>query len=319
MTSVLITGSGGFIGRGLVSTLTERDFSVTAVTRTAVMENFPGSVIHADLKTLISSIQYFHGIDCIVHLAGRAHILNEVDSDPLAAFRDVNRDLTVALARIAVKAGVKRFIFMSSIGVNGTSSDGRPFDEASVPSPQAAYALSKLEAEDELRKLLAPTAVELVIIRPPMVYAAHAPGNFQRLLKLAASGIPLPFASINNRRSMIALENLVDFIALCIDHPSAADELYLISDGTDVSTPDIVRHLCTGLRQNARLIPVPTELMRLGAFLIGKQAMYTQLCDSLLIDSSKARNQLGWKPKLCAENALIQTGRKFAELRKYGN
>lgn len=319
MTSVMVTGSGGFIGRELVSTLIERAFSVTAVTRAALMDNFPGQVIHADLKALTSSTQYFHGIDCIVHLAGRAHVLNEADSDPLTAFRDINRDLTVELARIAVKAEVKRFVFISSIGVNGTSSGGRAFDEMSVPSPQAAYALSKLEAEDELRKLLAPTAVELVIIRPPMVYAAHAPGNFQRLLKLVASGIPLPFASINNRRSMIALENLVDFIALCIEHPGAADELYLISDGTDVSTPEIVRHLCTGLHQDVRLLPVPTVLMRLGAFLIGKQAMYTQLCDSLLIDSSKARNQLGWKPKLCTETALVHTGREFAEFRKLAN
>lgn len=319
MTSVLITGSGGFIGHRLISTLSKRNFSVTAVARSVITGDFSGQMILADLKTLVSSTQHLEGIDCIVHLAGRAHVLDDVDSDPLAAFREINRDLTVQLARVAIQAGVKRFIFISSIGVNGASSGGLAFNEKSVPSPHAAYALSKLEAEYELRKLLAPTAVELVVIRPPMVYAAHAPGNFQRLLRLVASGVPLPFSSVNNLRSMIALENLVDFIALCIEHPAAADELYLISDGTDLSTPEIVRHLCTGMRQNARLLPVPVILMRLGASLIAKQAMYTQLCGSLIIDSSKARDQLGWKPKLCAEAALIQVGREFAALRESGN
>ena len=316
MTSVLVTGGSGFIGRGLIKTLSERDFPVTAVSRSAVIGDFAGAVVCADLKTLVSSPQCLAGIDCIVHLAGRAHVLSDADPDPLAAFREVNRDLAVELARLAIETGVKRFIFISSIGVNGATSDEHAFNEQSKPDPHADYALSKLEAEIALRELLAPTSVELVVIRPPMVYAAHAPGNFQRLLKLVASGVPLPFASVNNRRSMIALENLVDFIALCIEHPAAANELYLISDDEDVSTPAIIQYLSSGLKRKPRLVPVPTTLMRLGAALIGKQAMYTQLCGSLLIDSSKARNQLGWKPRLSAQAALTQAGRDFAASRQ---
>jgi len=314
VTSVLVTGSSGFIGRRLVSRLGTEDFRLTCLSRSPVAKEAPGRAINASLEELITVPEHFEGIDCVIHLAGRAHVLKDAEADPLTAFRKTNRDLSVELMRCAINAGVKRFVFISSIGVNGASTSGQPFSELSAPAPHAAYALSKLEAELELSKLAASSTIELVIIRPPMVYGADAPGNFQRLLKLVSSGIPLPFASVYNTRSMVALDNLVDFIALCVKHPAAANELFLVSDGTDVSTADIVRHLGEGMGRKVRLLPVPPSLMRIGAALLGRQAMYTQLCGSLAIDSRKARELLGWRPGLTAEAALVRSGQEFAAL-----
>ena len=183
-----------------------------------------------------------------------------------------------------------------------------------MAAPHADYALSKLEAEQGLRELVQGSDMQLVIIRPPLVYAGDAPGNFQRLLKLVASGVPLPFALVDNRRSMIALENLVSFIGLCVEHPAAANELFLISDGTDVSTPQIISNLAKGMGRNSYLWPLPDSLMRWGASLLGKQAMYSQLCGSLAIDSRKAQNLLGWRPVVSAADALQQAGREYLSL-----
>jgi nucleoside-diphosphate-sugar epimerase len=247
--------------------------------------------------------------DCIVHLAGRAHVLSEHDQNPLEAFRRANCGATLRLAQQAVESGVRRFIFISSIGVNGAETSRKPFDEFSNPKPHADYAISKLEAEEGLKKLLAGTETELVIIRPPLVYGVDAPGNFARLLKFVATGLPLPLGRINNRRSIVSLENLVSFISLCIEHSAAAGQLFLVSDGEDISTTEMVLALAQGMGKKPLMLPVPDSLLKVGAKLLGKESLYTQLCCSLQVDSSKARSLLGWKPQENTLEALEKIGR----------
>lgn len=314
---ILVTGAKGFIGKVVSETLSlQPEYEIIGSTRvTTLSQQIAVPLISVgDVSASTDWSTALQQVDALVHLAARAHVMNDQSSDPLAEFRAVNVEGTLTLARQAMAAGVKRFIFISSIGVNGSHTIGKPFDEHSVAAPHADYALSKLEAEQGLRELAQDSDMELVIIRPPLVYAGGAPGNFQRLLKLVASGIPLPFALVDNRRSMVALENLVSFICLCVEHPAAANELFLISDGTDVSTPEIIYNLAKGMGRNAYLWPLPDGLMRWGASLLGKQAMYSQLCGSLAIDSCKAQDLLGWRPVVSAADALQQTGRDYMSL-----
>lgn len=251
------------------------------------------------------------GCSIVIHLAGRAHKQPQSQGSDLADFNRVNVDGSLRLAIQAMESGIRRFIFISSIGVNGPATDSEAFNERSAALPKASYGFSKLAAEIALKDLIKGSDMELVIIRPPLVYAGHAPGNFHRLLKLVHAGLPLPFATINNRRSMIALENLISFIVLCIDHPLAADETFLISDGDDLSTPEIVSNIAIGMGKNARLFPFPESLMSLGAQLIGKRSVYNQLSGSLCIDPSKAKNMLSWVPVIKASAALEAAGRDY--------
>lgn len=311
--NILLTGSTGFIGRALLSRLlAETDFRVFEAGRQSSPRAGYTCVgqIHADTDWR----EALQGIQVVVHLAGRAHVLNSADRDTPAAFQTANVDGTLNLARQAAATGVQRFIFISTIGVNGAQTHGLPFTELSVPQPQAAYAQSKHAAEQGLQALAQQSVMQLVVIRPPLVYAGHAPGNFKRLLKLVASGVPLPFAALNNRRSMLALENLVDFIHCCIEHPAAGNQLFLIADGADVSTLQLVRLLAEGMHQPTRLFSLPATLMRGCATLLGKRKLFDQLCGSLCIDASKGRLLLGWQPPLTPEQALRKAGREFKAL-----
>lgn len=316
MKRVLVTGASGFVGSSLLAHLGASGFQPMAALRRSTTRVSPAvpRIQVGDLLPDTDWTRALEGVEFVVHAAARVHVMNEQAADPLREFRRVNVDGTLSLARQAVAAGVKRFVFISSIGVNGACTAGEPFSEVSRPAPHADYALSKLEAEQGLLELVKTSSMELVIIRPPLVYAGHAPGNFKRLLQLVGSGLPLPFASVHNQRSMISLDNLVGFISLCLEHPGAANELFLISDGTDVSTPEIIRHLAAGMERKARLLPVPDSLMHKGARFLGREAMYIQLCGSLSIDSSKARNMLGWTPMLTAEQALRKAGRDYQQL-----
>lgn len=313
----LVTGVSGFIGRSVADKLAmQPNYDVSGTIRQEdkqVRKAVPLLAIGEISASTDWSIA-LQDVRVVIHLAARAHILSDSSYDPLAIFRRINVEGTLTLARQALAAGVKRFIFISSIGVNGSHTSGVPFDESSLPAPHADYAISKFEAEQGLREMAQGTAMELVIIRPPLVYAGHAPGNFQRLLKLIASGMPLPFAAVKNQRSMIALGNLVDFIALCVEHPAAANELFLVSDGLNVSTSEIIRNLAAGMDQKARLFRVPDALMRRGSSLLGKQALYNQLCGSLVIDSSKACDLLDWRPPVTPMQALYNAGREFKAL-----
>lgn len=314
---VLVTGAGGFIGQALCKRLEGADdIEVVGAVRALPAQPFDASPLVAvgDIDGHTDWSQALVGVNVVVHLAARAHVLNEQSKDPLVEFRRVNVEGALALFQQAIDAGLKRFVFISSIGVVGGSTEGEPFTETMPPAPHADYAYSKFEAEEALKALSHSSGVELVIVRPPLVYAAHAPGNFARLLKLVALGVPLPFASVSNQRSMVALENLVDFIALCVRHPAAAGEAFHVSDHEDVSLPQMLTLLGRGMGRRVVLLPCPTRLMALGAQLVGKKGMFNQLCGSLQVDASKSRLLLGWQPPISAEAALIQAGKQFKRL-----
>ncbi|NBA80841.1 NAD-dependent epimerase/dehydratase family protein [Pseudomonas putida] len=317
---VLVTGAGGFVGKALCKRLEAADdIEVIGAVRTLPAQPYGACSLVAvgDIDGHTDWSQALAGVSVVVHLAARAHVLNEQSRDPREAFRRVNVEGALALFQQAIDCGLKRFVFISSIGVVGGSTEGKPFTETMPPAPHADYAHSKYEAEEALKALSKSSGVELVIVRPPLVYAAHAPGNFARLLKLVALGVPLPFGGVMNQRSMVALENLVDFITLCVRHPAAAGETFHVSDDEDVSLPQMLKLLGRGMGRNVLLLPVPTGLMALGAQLLGKKNLYTQLCGSLRVDSTKSRSLLGWQPPISAEIALLQAGASFNRSQKH--
>jgi len=312
---LLVTGASGFVGRALVSRLSgESKLTVRAALRRET-PGFPAKIEVVQVGELNGATNWrvaLSGVDIVLHTAARAHILNEIAGDPLAEFRQVNVCGTLALAQQAVQAGVKRFIFISSIGVNGNQSS-RPFTVEDVPSPTEPYAVSKYEAELALHQLATETGMEVVIIRPPLVYGPNAPGNFGRLIKTVSKGIPLPLGAIHNRRSLVALDNLVDLLVTCIDHPAAANQTFLVSDGEDLSTTELLRRMGNALGKPARLLPVPSWLLETGAGLLGKQALSQRLCGSLQVDISKTREILNWTPPVSVDEALRRTAKYFLE------
>jgi len=251
-------------------------------------------------------------IDIVIHVAGRAHIINDAAANPLAEFRKVNTDATLQLARQAAKAGAKRFIFISSIKVNGeTTEPGYPFTPADQFVPTDPYGVSKYAAEQGLLALARETGMEVVIIRPPLVYGPNVKANFVSMIKWVRKGIPLPFGAIDNQRSLVALDNLLSFIIHCIDHPKAANEIFLISDGEDVSTTELLRRVARALGKKSRLVPVPVSWLRFVAELAGKEDVANRLLGSLQVDSSKARELLGWKPVITMDEQLKKTADVF--------
>ncbi|GHD53890.1 hypothetical protein GCM10008110_27940 [Marinobacter persicus] len=241
----------------------------------------------------------------VAHTAARAHIMKDEVPDPLAEYRKVNVEGTLNLARQAAEAGVSRFIYISSIKVNGEQTPlGKPYTAEDVPAPEDPYGVSKLEAETGLHKIASETGMEVVIIRPPLVYGPGVKGNFASMIKLVEKGLPLPLGSIHNKRSLVALDNLVDLIITCIDHPAAANQVFLAGDGQDVSTTELLRGVGRAMGKPARLVPVPAGMLMFGAGLLGKKAVAHRLLGSLEVDISKARNLLGWEPPLSVEEGL---------------
>ena len=246
----------------------------------------------------------------MVHLAARVHVMNHTVASSLAEFRKSNVEATLALATQAAKAGVKRFIFISSIKVNGEHTQpGHPFRADDQPAPQDPYGISKMEAEVGLRAIAQQTGMEVVIIRPPLVYGPGVKANFASMVKWLQRGVPLPLGAIHNRRSLVALDNLVDLIITCIQHPAAANQTLMVSDGEDVSTTELLQRMAKALGKPARLVPVPQRLLEWGAAFVGKQDMARRLFSSLQVDLEPTRQLLGWKPPVSLEQGLLQVAK----------
>ena len=304
--SLLLTGGTGFVGQHLVSALMQRKLPYQIAIRTQAKNSAHHKCISVgDINAYTAWSQALEGVSDVVHLAARVHVMDETASDSLAEFRRVNVSGTLQLARQAVDAGVRRFVFVSSVKVNGEgTSPGRAFTEADAPNPQDAYGQSKHEAEQGLRQLSADTGMEVVIIRPPLVYGPGVKANFASLMRAVQRGWPLPLGAVHNQRSLVALDNLVDFIVTCITHPQAANQTFLVSDGQDLSTTELVRGMAQAAGVPARLLPVPVWALQAGASLLGKGDAVQRLCGNLQVDISKARNLLGWVPPVSVEEGL---------------
>lgn len=254
------------------------------------------------------------GIDCVVHTAARVHVMTDTVADPLASFREVNVAGTRRLAQQAAQAGVGRLVFLSSIKVNGEQSQpDRPFLPSDLPAPRDAYGLSKYEAEQALFAVAAQTGLEAVVIRPPLVHGPGVKANFLAMMQWLRKGYPLPLGAIENKRSLVALDNLVDLIVTCIDHPAAANQVFLAGDGEDLSTPELLRRLGTALASPARLLPVPVVWLKAGAKALGRDDLFQRLSGSLQVDISKARNLLGWNPPISVDEGLRRTAQSFLQ------
>jgi len=277
--------------------------------------HFPDGIKLLQVKTIDNTTNYrdwLQGIDVIVHTAARVHRMKESRKDPLKAYRAVNTEATLNLARQAAEAGVKRFIFISSIKVNGEStSKGHPFTYADIPKPIDPYAISKYEAEKGLCELATKTNLETVILRPPLVYGPGVKANFRKLLQIVHRGIPLPLGSVNNQRSFVYIENFVDLIHACIENPAAANQLFLVSDDHDVSTQELFRKLAGLMHRRANLIPVPTNFLIRASALLGKQAQMSRLIGNLQIDIHHTKETLGWKPMFSFDEGLKKTVQQF--------
>lgn len=310
----LVTGATGFVGRSLCRHLLTVGYSIKG---TILDSEDPSVLIRGVTPVTVHPLgsdtswqDALEGIDTVVHLAARVHMMDDPSTDPLAEFRRVNVDGTKRLAADAAKRGVKRLVFISSIKVNGEET-GRPYTADSLPSPADPYGISKWEAEQALRQIEIETGLEVVVIRPTLVYGPGVKANFLNMMSIIRRGIPLPLASVNNRRSLIYIGNLVDALTVCASHPRAAGQTFLVSDGEDVSTPELIRRTATALGVPARLLPLPTVLIRLMGTLSGKSRAVNRLTGSLTVDSSRIRNELGWKPPFTMDEGLRETAAWF--------
>ncbi|MFT6466233.1 UDP-glucose 4-epimerase family protein [Halopseudomonas sp.] len=311
---VILTGSTGFVGSAVLAQLIAKHHDVVTVIRRAggattghtqsyIVPNFAAD---SAFRTALT------GREVVIHCAARAHVMQETTSDPLVEFRAVNVDATLALARQAIAAGVRRFVYISSIKVNGEGTEqGKPFKANDVPAPADPYGISKMEAEQGLMALAKESDMEVVIIRPVLVYGPGVKANFRSMMNWLNKGIPLPLGRIHNKRSLVALDNLVDLIVTCTQHTAAANQTFLVSDGEDLSTTELLTRMSKALDRPMRLLPVPAGLLQLGGKLLGKDAVMQRLCGSLQVDISHTRQTLGWVPPVSVDSALRKTADHF--------
>ena len=310
MRKLLITGANGFIGRALISKLAlEANYFVRASIRKKIIQ-FPSQIEvfeNMDASSNTNWTDALRDIDVVIHLFARVHVMDEQAADPLLEFRNINVNATIALAKLAAKQGIKRFVFLSSVKVNGESTSHKPFSESDLPHPQDAYAISKWEAEEALKKISKDTGMEVVIIRPPLVYGSNVKANFLKMMQYIKRGIPLPLGAIQNKRSLISIDNLVDFIMTTISHPKAANETFLISDDEDVSTTDLLHRIAQCMGKSARLISVPPKILFFIFNIVGRQDFGDRLLGSLEIDITKAKKLLDWSPPKTLNEGLKAT------------
>jgi nucleoside-diphosphate-sugar epimerase len=316
---VLVTGANGFVGRETCRALADLNIPVRRAVRSLPPETSPAAQwrgAHApsqeicqvgDIGESTDWSKALDGISVVVHLAAHVHIMKKSGARALNEFHRVNTAGTEQLARAAVRAGVRRFIYLSSVGVNGQSTNGRPFTETDVPHPHDAYAMSKWGAEQKLRTLANDSALEIAILRPPIVYGPGEPGNFVRLVQLVDSGLPLPLGAVSGRRSLIYVRNLVNAIITCAQHPGAAGQTFLVSDGEDVSTRELICRIADALGRRTTLIPLPLSCLRILGRLTGKSKQLNSLLGSLVIDNSRIRRELAWRPPCLMSEGLQAT------------
>lgn len=305
---VLVTGASGFVGQHLVKELKLQQILVITVGRNNPFSQVDDFYVVKDFSDASTWLEPLAGCDVVIHLAARVHVMKEKSQNPLDEFRKVNVNGTLTLAKQAEKAGVKRFIYVSSVKVNGEfTRENFPFNEIDRPNPQDAYGVSKFEAEDGLLKLAKETNMEVVIIRPPLVYGSGVKANFFSLIQLVKRGIPLPLGAIKNKRSFVYVENLVSLIVCCIKHPAAANQVFLVSDGFDLSTPELIRKIANALGIKPKLIPIPQSIIELIANWMGKKNLIQRLCGNLQLDISKARRLLNWEPPISVDEGMKKT------------
>lgn len=314
---LLVTGATGFIGRALITRLlTFNDYQIYASVRRLVSD-FPSAVNQWKFDGVFLNTNWenaLQGIDCVIHTAARVHVMQDTANNPIDEFRKINTSGTLNLARQAAESGVKRFVYLSSIKVNGEATvKGSPFTSDNIFIPTDPYALSKYEAEQELLKLAAESQMEVVVIRPPLVYGPGVKANFLGMMKWVYKGIPLPFGAINNIRSFVSLDNLVDLILTCIEHPAAANQVFLVSDGEDLSTTELLKRVAISLDKKPRLISVNQQLLEFSLTLIGKRKIAQRLCNSLQVEISKTKKLLNWTPPVSVDDGLRKTAEYFIE------
>ena len=304
--NILLTGANGFIGKVLSKQLEENGITVNQVVRDYLGATDNANFFIKEINAQTDWQDALHMVDAVIHLAARAHVVEKVNLDFPDLYTEINYLGALNLATQAAKACVKRFVFISSIRVNGNETI-TPFNEVQATNPKEPYAVSKNKAEIGLRQLAITSGLEVVIIRPPLVYGKNPKGNFKKLIGLCQSNLPLPFGAINNKRSLIYIENLVDFIMLCTHHPKAANETFVIADGNDVSTTDLIKVIREASGNRPRLIPIPQTLLVWLLKCLGKHALATRLCGNLQIDISKAKTLLGWKPPYTFKEGIART------------
>lgn len=318
---ILVTGATGFVGRALCNHLSLRGHVCIPALRRG--SGLPQECVVGDLAAdtdwraalafRSSSQEIGATVETVVHLAARVHVMNDTAKDPLALYRTTNTDATLNLARQAAQAGVQRFVFVSTIKVNGEGSV-KPYREVDTPAPEDPYAISKWEAEQGLWKIARETGMEIVVLRPPLIYGPDVKANFLRLMQAIERGWPLPFGAIHNRRSLLYLENFTHAIRLCIEHPAAAGRTFLLDDGEAISTPDLCRAVAKVLHRRAHVWPVPVGLLKLAGWLSGKSAAVARLTSSLYVDSQAIRTRLGWVPPYTMSEGLTQTVAAFVQV-----
>ncbi|MBW8328793.1 MAG: SDR family oxidoreductase [Thiobacillus sp.] len=301
---IAVTGAAGFVGRALCSDLQAKDHVVVPIVRRAC--GLSHEVVVGDIGAATDWHAVLAGCDALVHLAARVHVMDDTAQDQLSLYRSTNTEATLNLARQAAEAGVKRFAFISTIKVNGEGRDA-PYRESDAAAPEDAYAISKWEAEQGLLRIAQETGMEAVILRPPLVYGPGVKANFLRLMRTVERGWPLPLGAIRNRRSLLYLGNFVDAIRVCVEHPDAAGQTFLVDDGQPVSTPELIRGVARAMGRPARLLAVPVTGLELAGMLLGKRAAVARLTGSLFVDSTLIRTRLGWTPPYSMEAGLAAT------------